>query len=259
MNLRIKGRTALVTGASGGLGLAVAQALAAEGVRVAISSRSRSKINAAAATIEGDAVPLVCDMTDKAARASLVGQAANQLGPLDILVINSGGPPSGPFESHDDQAFAAVIDEHMGGAVALTRAVLPSMRERRWGRILTITSCMVKQPSAGMMLSNVARAAVASFAKTCANEVAKDGITVNNLMPGYTMTGRIAELSGQMAERSGRSTDEVIGDWETQIPAGRLGTPEEFAATAAFLCSAQAAYINGVSLSVDGGWNRSLF
>lgn len=259
MDLRIKGRTALVTGASGGLGLAVARALAAEGVRVAISSRSRSKINAAAAAIEGDAVPLVCDMTDRAARAALVGQASNQLGPIDILVVNSGGPPSGPFESHDDEAFAAAVDEHLGGAVALTRAVLPSMRERGWGRILTITSCMAKQPSAGMILSNVARAAVTAFAKTCANEVAMHGITVNNLMPGYTMTDRIGILSGQMAERTGRGKDEVIGDWEAQIPTGRLGTPEEFAAVAAFLCSVPAGYVTGMSVSIDGGWNRSLF
>lgn len=259
MDLKIKGKTALVTGASGGLGLAVARALAAEGVRVAISSRSRSKINAAATTVGGDAVPLVCDMTDAASRATLVEQAANQLGPLDILVINSGGPPSGPFETHDDQAFAAVIDEHLGGAVALTRAALPSMRARRWGRILTITSCMAKQPSAGMILSNVARAAVASFAKTCANEVAMDGITVNNLMPGYTLTDRIAELAGQAAERSNRPKDAVIGDWEAAIPAARLGTPEEFAAVAAFLCSAQAGYVTGMSVSIDGGWNRSLF
>lgn len=259
MDLNIRGKTALVTGASGGLGLAVAQALADEGVRVAISSRSRSKIDAAAAMIGAQAVPLVCDMRDQEARAALVGEASALLGPIDILVINSGGPPSGPFEAHDDRAFAAVIDEHLGSAVALTRVALPSMRARRWGRILTITSCMVKQPAAGMMLSNVARAAVTAFAKTCANEVAKDGITVNNLMPGYTMTGRIAELSGQMAEQSGRSTDEVLGDWEAGIPAARLGTPEEFAGTAAFLCSEQAAYITGVSLSIDGGWNRSLF
>lgn len=259
MDLHIRGRTALVTGASGGLGLAVAQALAAEGVRVAISSRDRARIDAAAATIGADAVPLVCDMADREARAALVDEAAALLGAVDILVVNSGGPPSGPFESHDDRAFAAVVDEHLGSAVALTRAVLPLMRQRQWGRILTVTSCMVKQPGAGMVLSNVARAAVAAFAKTCASEVAGDGITVNNLMPGYTLTGRIAELAGQAAARSGRGVDDVIGDWEAQIPAGRLGTPEEFAGVATFLCSAQASYVTGVSLAVDGGWNRGLF
>ncbi|MDT9600379.1 SDR family oxidoreductase [Sphingosinicella rhizophila] len=259
MDLKIAGRTALVTGASGGLGLAIARGLAAEGVKVAVSSRSSERIEAAAETIGHGAVPLVCDMTDHKARAALVDEAASRLGPLDILVINSGGPPSGPFESHDDRRFAAALDEHLGGAVALTRSALPSMRERRWGRILTITSCMLKQPAAGMILSNVARAAVAAFVKTCANESARDGVTVNNLLPGYTLTGRIAELSGQMAETTGRSAGDVIGDWEAQIPVGRLGTPEEFAAAAAFLCSEQAAYITGISLSVDGGWNRGLF
>jgi 3-oxoacyl-[acyl-carrier protein] reductase len=259
MDLQIAGRTALVTGASGGLGLAIARGLAAEGVKVAISSRSRERIDAAAEAIGHGAEPFVCDMKDHEARAALVGQATSRLGPIDILVINSGGPPSGPFESHDDQRFADALDEHLGGAVALTRAALPSMRERHWGRILTVTSCMLKQPAAGMILSNVARAAVAAFVKTCANESAADGVTVNNLLPGYTLTGRIAELSGQAAERTGRSAEDVIGDWEAQIPAARLGKPEEFAATATFLCSEQAAYITGASISVDGGWNRGLF
>lgn len=248
-----------MTGASAGLGLAVARNLAAEGVRVAISSRSRSRIDEAAALIGEGAIPLVCDLSDAVSRAALVDEATARLGALDILIVNSGGPPSGPFEAQEDALFAAALDQHLGGAVALTRAVLPGMRERGWGRILTITSCMAKEPSAGMILSNVARAAVTAFAKTCANEVAMHGITINNLMPGYTMTGRIAELSGQMAGRSGTSAETVIAGWEAQIPAGRLGTPEEFAAVAAFLCSVQAGYVNGTSISVDGGWSRSLF
>jgi len=259
MDLQIRGKAALVTGASGGLGFAVAKALAAEGVRVAISSRNRSRIEAAAALIGDGTVPLVCDMADLVARAALVDQASARLGSLDILVVNSGGPPPGPFDAPDDESFAAVLDEHLGGVVALAGAAIPAMRERGWGRILTITSCMAKQPAAGMILSNVARAAVTAFCKTCANEVAMHGITINNLMPGYTMTDRIASLSNQMAERSGTSASEVVAAWEAQIPAGRLGTPEEFAAVAAFLCSTQAAYITGTSISVDGGWNKSLF
>ncbi len=259
MDLQIASKAALVTGASSGLGLAVARALAAEGVRVAISSRSRSRIDEAAALLGNGAVPLVCDVADPVARAALVDEASARLGSLDILVVNSGGPPSGPFEAHNDGRFAAALNEHLGGAIALTRAVLPAMRERGWGRILTITSCMAKQPSAGMILSNVARAAVTAFAKTCANEVAMHGITINNLMPGYTTTDRITELSGQMAERAGTSTESVVAGWEKQIPAGRLGTAEEFAAVAAFLCSIQAGYVTGTSISVDGGWNRSLF
>lgn len=259
MDLQIRGKAALVTGASSGLGLAVATALAAEGVRVAISSRDRSRIDAAAVAVGNGTVPLVCDLADTVARAALVDQASAYLGSLDILVVNSGGPPSGPFDTTDDGSFAAVLDEHLGGVVALARAAIPAMRERGWGRILTITSCMAKQPAAGMILSNVARAAVASFCKTCANEVAMHGITINNLMPGYTMTDRIAVLSNQIGERSGMSASDVIGSWEAEIPAGRLGEPEEFAAVAAFLCSKQAAYLTGTSISVDGGWNRSLF
>lgn len=259
MDLQIRGKAALVTGASGGLGLAVAKALAAEGVRVAISSRDQSRIEAAAVAVGGETVALVCDMADPVARAALVEEASARLGSLDILVVNSGGPPPGPFDAPDDESFAAVLNEHLGGVVALAGAAIPAMRERGWGRILTITSCMAKQPAAGMILSNVARAAVTAFGKTCANEVAMHGITVNNLMPGYTMTDRIASLSNQMAERSGTSARDVVAAWEAQIPAGRLGTPEEFAAVAAFLCSTQAAYLTGTSISVDGGWNKSLF
>ena len=259
MDLQIRGKAALVTGASGGLGLAVAKALAAEGVRVAISSRSQSRIEAAAVMVGDGTVSLVCDMADPVARAALVDKATAHLGSLDILVVNSGGPPSGPYDAPDDQSFASVLDEHLGGVVALARSAIPAMRQGGWGRILTITSCMAKQPAAGMILSNVARAAVTAFCKTCANEVAMHGITVNNLMPGYTMTDRIEYLSNQMAERSGTSARDVIGAWESQIPAGRLGQPEEFAAVAAFLCSTQAAYVTGTSISVDGGWNKSLF
>ncbi len=259
MDLKIRGKTALVTGASGGLGLAVAKALAAEGVRVAICSRDRSRIEAAAALVGEGTVPLVCDMADRVARAALVEEASARLGSLDILLVNSGGPPPGPFDAQDDDSFAAVLHEHLGSLVTLAGAAIPAMRERGWGRILTITSCMAKQPAAGMILSNVARAAVAAFCKTSANEVAMHGITINNLMPGYTMTDRIASLSNQMAERSGTSAGDVVAAWEAQIPAGRLGTPEEFAAVAAFLCSTQAAYVTGTSISVDGGWNKSLF
>ena len=259
MDLHIRGKAALVTGASGGLGLAVAKALADEGVRVAICSRDQSRIEAAAVAVGNGTVALVCDMADPVARAALVDEATARLGSLDILVVNSGGPPPGPFDAPDDDSFAAVLDEHLGGVVALAGAAIPAMRERGWGRILTITSCMAKQPAAGMILSNVARAAVTAFCKTCANEVAMHGITINNLMPGYTMTDRIASLSNQMAERSGTSPRDVVAAWEAQIPAGRLGTPEEFAAVAAFLCSTQAAYLTGTSISVDGGWNKSLF
>jgi 3-oxoacyl-[acyl-carrier protein] reductase len=133
------------------------------------------------------------------------------------------------------------------------------MRKARWGRIVTITSCAVKQPVPGLILSNTARAAVVGFVRSLANEVAADGITVNNLMPGYTLTDRIDELAKQTSQRTGATEAAIVAKWEEQIPAGRLGRPEEFGAVAAFLCSMQASYVTGTSISIDGGWNRSLF
>lgn len=264
MDLGIEGKVALVTGASAGLGFAVASALANEGVSVAICSRDAGRINAAAQRINSnvsrDAVTaFVTDLTDRAARESITTKVADRLGPIDICVINSGGPPSGPFESHPDERWTAAVDEHLGAALALVRGSLEGMRKARWGRIITITSCSVKQPTSGLILSNTARAAVVGFVRSLANEVAADGITVNNLMPGYTNTDRIKELTGQMSARSGMPPAQIIARWEEQIPMGRLGQPEEFGAVAAFLCSAQASYVTGSSISVDGGWNRGLF
>jgi 3-oxoacyl-[acyl-carrier protein] reductase len=264
MDLGIKGKVALVTGASTGLGFAVARALANEGVNVAICSRDAGRIDAAAQRINARvsrdaATAFVADLTDPAARDSLAARVEARLGPIDICIINSGGPPSGPFESHSSERWTAAVDEHLGAALALVKGTLAGMRKARWGRIITITSCSVKQPAAGLILSNTARAAVVGFVRSLANEVAADGVTVNNLMPGYTQTDRIAELTGQMSKRSGMAEAEIVAKWEEQIPMGRLGQPEEFAAVAAFLCSVQASYVTGTSISVDGGWNRGLF
>ena len=259
MDLGLSGRIALVTGASAGLGLASARALAAEGAIVAVTSRSAGRAAAAAADVGSGARGFACDATDPAARRALVGQVEAELGPVDILVVNSGGPDAGRFESHTESAFTAVLDEHLGLFVALAQAVLPGMRARNWGRIVAITSCAVKQPPEDMVLSNLARAAVGATARTLANEAAADGITVNSLLPGYTLTSRVHELAGQIAERRGSSAEEVLAGWQAAIPAARLCRPEEFAAVLAFICSTQAAYVNGVSLPVDGGWSRSLF
>lgn len=257
MDLGIATRHALVMGASSGIGFAIAEFLAAEGCRVSLCSRDRSRIDAAAARIGTKARGYVCDMSDKQARREIANLVAKRA-PIDILVINSGGPPSGPFEAHDDPAWDSSIDEHLGGARDLVRTVLPGMKARQWGRIMAITSCFVKQPGDGMILSNTARAAVVAFARTLANEVAASGVTVNCVMPGFTQTDRLDNLAGQVADQGGIATAEVIDRWTSQIPARRLGRPEELAAAAAFLCSDQASYVTGVSLSVDGGWNRSL-
>lgn len=261
MDLGLRDRVALVAAGSKGLGRAIAGELAAEGARVAICARGREALDEAVAEITaagGRAAGFQADVADAAQLTALVSSVEQALGPIDILVTNSGGPRSGPFEalSPDDWDHAARI--LLTSAVALTRAVLPGMRTRRWGRILTVTSIAAKQPVDGLMLSNSLRAAVMGFARTLANEVAADGVTVNNLMPGYTRTQRVVDLANQMAAAKGTTPEAAYGKWEAEIPMRRLGEPREFAALAAFLASERAAYITGQSIAVDGGWTKGL-
>ncbi|HEY5022436.1 MAG TPA: SDR family oxidoreductase, partial [Gemmatimonadaceae bacterium] len=184
--------------------------------------------------------------------------AFDEFGRVDVLVNNSGGPPSGPFESFTPEMWDAASRLLLKSTVELTRAVLPGMKERRWGRILNITSIAAKQPIEGLMLSNSLRAAVIGFARTLANEVAPFGVTVNNLLPGYTRTDRVQELARAAAGRAAASSADPVSKWEKEIPMGRLGEPREFGALAAFLASERASYITGSSIAVDGGWIRSL-
>jgi 3-oxoacyl-[acyl-carrier protein] reductase len=258
MDLGISGKVALVTGASGGLGFATAEALLNEGARVAVCSRDSGRINAAREKLGGAVAAFVCELSDPESRNAGVREVEATLGPVDILVVNSGGPPSGPFESHPEERWRAAVNEHLGAVVGLSRQVLPGMRARKWGRILTVTSASLKQPETGMIVSTTARAAVLGFVRSLANEVAADGITVNNLMPGYTETDRIRQLAVQISERTGQTKSDIVKVWEKAIPMGRLGQPREFADTAAFLCSDRATYITGQSIAVDGGWIRSL-
>src|ERR671916_673191 len=188
----------------------------------------------------------------------IVGAALGRFGRVDILVTNAGGPPAGSFETLSAEDWEAATRLTLTSVLNLTRAVLPGMRERRWGRILNVTSIAVKQPVEGLMLSNSLRAAVTGFARTLANEVAADGVTVNNLLPGYTRTERVDELARAAAAREGVSESEALARWEEEIPMRRLGEPREFAALAAFLASERAGYITGTSITVDGGWVRSL-
>lgn len=261
MDLGLKDRVALVAAGSKGLGRAIALELAAEGARVAICARGKDALDATVAQITGAggrAVGFVADVSRPEDVAQLVTFAKAALGPIDILVTNSGGPRSGTFDvlSADDWDQATRV--LLTSAVGLTRAVMPDMKARKWGRILNITSIAAKQPVDGLMLSNSLRAAVTAFARTLANEVAPHGITVNNLLPGYTRTDRVVDLAAQMASSAGTTPEAVAGKWEAQIPMGRLGEPKEFAALAAFLASDRASYITGQSIAVDGGWIRSL-
>lgn len=261
MDLQIAGKVALVTASSRGLGRAVAEELAAEGASVVICARGEEQLMRTRAEIEemhgGRVLALPVDLSDPEGARGVVDHALGELGRVDVLVTNSGGPPAGPFESHPPEAWSQAVRLNLESVVNLTRAVLPGMKERRWGRILNITSIAVKQPVDNLILSNSVRAAVTGFARTLANEVAPFGITVNNLMPGYTRTERVVELARANARNGGSAEDQLAG-WEGQIPMGRLGEPRELAALAAFLASDRASYITAQSVAVDGGWIRSL-
>ncbi|PTL58920.1 SDR family oxidoreductase [Paraconexibacter algicola] len=250
MDLGIGGRVALVTGASGGLGRAIAAALAAEGATVAISSRSQERIDATAAEI--GASGFVWDSADVDGGPALLDTVAAQLGaPVSILVTNTGGPPAGmPLEFTGEQwedAYRTLVRAPM----ALVQAALPAMRAAGWGRVLNVVSTTVREPTPPLMLSNTHRASMITAFKTVAAHVAADGVTLNSLLPGRIGTARLESLYG--------SRENVETMASAEIPAGRVGTPEEFAAAAAFLCSAPASYITGETLAVDGGLTRSVF
>lgn len=262
MDLGLRGRVALVGAASKGLGRAVARELAMEGARVVICARSGDTLEEAARAIgaeSGNEVhPVVADLSQLDGVRRVADEALHRFGQVDVLVNNAGGPPSGPFEKHDWSAWEGAVALTLRSAVELTRAVLPGMRERRWGRIVNITSIAVKQPVDGLMLSNSLRAAVTGWARTLANEVAEQGITVNNVLPGYTRTERVEELNRARAEAESISIDEVEKRIEKQIPMRRMATADEFAGIVTFLASERARYITAQSIAVDGGWIRSI-
>ncbi len=261
MDLGLKGRVAFVAAASRGLGHAIAEALAAEGVLIACCARSPEILTRAASLAERfhvETLGIEADISVPSEVAHAIAAAQSRFGHVDILVTNAGGPPPGPFESHSAEAWARAVALTLDSVVNLTRAVLPGMKERRWGRILNVTSIAVKQPVDGLILSNSVRAAVTGFARSLANEVAPFNVTVNNLMPGYTRTERLEQLAASNATAKGVTREEAFAAWEQQIPMGRLGEPHEFGALAAFLASERASYITAQSIAVDGGWIRSL-
>ena len=263
MDLGLRGKVALVAAASRGLGRAVAEELAAEGASVVMCARGETALTEAANAIRASAGVEVEAVTADVSRPDqvekVVRAALDRFARIDILVTNAGGPPSGKFESLGPDTWNDAIHLTLLSTVNLCRAVLPGMRERRWGRIINVTSITVKQPVEGLMLSNSLRAGVTGFARTLANEVARDGITVNNILPGFTRTQRVEELARATAAREKISVEEAMGKSESEIPMRRLGEPREFAALAAFLASERASYITGTSIQVDGGWIKGLF
>jgi 3-oxoacyl-[acyl-carrier protein] reductase len=241
MDLGLSGRRAAVAAASAGLGLAVAEALAGEGVQVAICGRHRDKVEAAAART--GLVPLVADVSTPDAAAGFVRDARERLGGVDIVVANAGGPPAGNFSTFTDpSAYAEAFELNCLSTIAMCIEAVPAMREQRWGRVLAITSIAVRQPIPNLILSNTARAGVTAFLKTLATEVARDGVTVNSIQPGFHETDRIRALHG--GDASGLAAS---------VPAGVLGRPADFGAVGAFLCSDHARFVTGTSVLVDGG------
>ena len=262
MDLGLKGKVAFVAAASQGLGRAVAEELAAEGASLILNSRSSENITAVCDDINRttgvEVFPAAADLSNTSQLEAAVGSGFDHFGKIDILITNVGGPPAGTFETLRRDAWTDAFQSLLMSVIDLSRLVLPGMKERQWGRILNVTSISVKQPVDNLILSNSLRAAVTGFAKTLSNEVAEYGVTVNNILPGYTLTERVEQLARSVSDREGVSVDAAKERWESQIPMKRLGRPDEFAALAAFLVSDRASYITGTSIPVDGGWIRSL-
>ncbi len=262
MDLGISGRTALVGGASAGLGYETARQLGREGARVVIVSRSPERIEAAAARLReetgAEVVGVAADLAEPGGPESAVDAAARAFGPVDILVINTGGPPSMPAVDATAADLEAAVRSLLLPVQRFCALCLPAMRERGWGRILAITSIAVREPQPGLVLSNSIRAAVTGYLKSLAAEVAPWGVTVNTVLPGYTATERLGELAAALAERTGTTVEEIEAGWAANAPVGRLLEPSEVAAALVFLASVPASGITGVALPVDGGLGRGL-
>jgi 3-oxoacyl-[acyl-carrier protein] reductase len=237
----LSGRRAAVAAASAGLGFACAEALVAEGARVAICGRSEERVRAAADRLGPDAVALVVDVSDPDGARRFVHDAREALGGLDILVTNAGGPPPGTFGSTPFEQYAPALALNLLSVVAMCHEAVPGMREQGFGRVVAITSISVRQPLPDLILSNTARAGATGFLKTLAREIAADGVTVNSVQPGMHETERLLSI--------GRDRQAMA----ESVPARRLGVPSDFGAVVAFLCSAQAGFITGAAIPVDGG------
>jgi 3-oxoacyl-[acyl-carrier protein] reductase len=258
MELGLAGRTALVTAASKGMGKACALGLAAEGARVVMCARTEADIRAAGEEVRAktgaEVLAVRADVTRRDDVDALVGRSLDRFGGIDVLVANCGGPPRGGLDDFTDEQWHQAFDVSVLSTVRLIRAVAPSMRARRWGRILTIQSVSVKQPVDGLLLSNAVRPGVAGLVKTLSVDLGQDGITINAVLPGRIMTDRF--LGG--ATQAGLPVEDYIARSSRDIPLGRIGTPDEFAHVVVFLASERASYVTGVALQVDGGVVRGI-
>lgn len=259
MDLGLAGRVAIVAAGSQGLGRAAAAALAREGAHVAICARGAAALESAAQEIGPGVLTAQVDVTDEEQVRGFVAQVRQQFGAVDICVTNAGGPPAKTFEATTVADWRAAIDLNFMSTLYFAREVLPEMKRRRWGRLITITSVSVKEPIDSLVLSNAVRAAVAGLVKSLANEYGAHNVLVNNVCPGYTKTDRLAGLAQALAAAGGAPVEDIEKRWTSRVPLGRLGTPEEFANVVAFLASERASYVNGESIAVDGGYVRGIF
>lgn len=262
MDFGLRGKVAIVTGASTGLGKAVALELAAEGASVAINSRGAGRLEATAREIReatgSSIIAIPGDVTHEADVDRLIAETSRQLDRIDILVANAGGPPAGFFADFSPQSFRDAVELSLISTVSLCRRAVPYMQQGRWGRIVAIASIAAKQPVDNLILSNTARAGVLGFIKTLSQQVAADGITANTVCPGYHLTDRLKSLAVLMAESEGIAVDEVQARMAASTPMKRLGEPRELAALVAFLCSERASYISGAAIQVDGGLYKGI-
>jgi 3-oxoacyl-[acyl-carrier protein] reductase len=262
MDLGLKDRVALVAASSQGLGLATAEAFAAEGCRVAMCARNQRALAAGAETIKQkhqvEVLTDTFDVTHPAAVSRFVTAVADRFGGVDICVTNAGGPPAKGFLAASLEDWQHAIDANFLSTVYFARAVIPHMQRQKWGRIITITSLATKQPVADLVLSNAVRAAVVGLVKSLANEFGKDGILVNNVGPGFTATDRLKELAKARSSATGKSEQEIFDAWAADAPLKRLGDPRELAETIVWLASERASYITGQTVLVDGGMYKGL-
>jgi 3-oxoacyl-[acyl-carrier protein] reductase len=262
MDLGLKNRVALVAASSQGLGLATAEAFAAEGCRVAMCSRNAKTLEAAAERIRSqhsaEVFAEAVDVTDAAAVSRFVSAVAAKFGGVDICVTNAGGPPAKGFLATTLDDWQRAIEANFLSTIYFAREVIPHMQRKRWGRIITITSITTKQPMADLVLSNAVRAAVVGLVKSLANEFGKDGILVNNVGPGFTATDRLKELAKSRSSDMGKTEQEIFDAWAADAPLKRLGQPRELAETIVWLASERASYVTGQTVLVDGGMYRGL-